>query len=203
MPFRLRVPTTPDTAEFYARYGDWAMLTPDDVPAILDGFGSPWWIAGGWAIDAFVGSCREHDDIDVCIYRDDVEEFCRVLAGRFHLWSAGPAGLRPITDGVALHPDADQIWMRENAQSPWLLDVLVTRPEDRRGTRWKAGDGISYMSPEFVLCFKAKYLRDKDIDDFNRTWPLLTPDARRVVHDYLRANHPEHQWLSAQITDGN
>ncbi|MFW0788010.1 nucleotidyltransferase domain-containing protein [Gordonia sp. CPCC 205333] len=203
MHFRARIPTTADTAEFYDRYGAWAIVTPDDVRAILDGFDAPWWIAGGWAIDAFTGSSRGHDDIDVCIFRDNTDDFRRALDDRYHLWSVGPLGLRPLTDETPLHPDADQIWIRENARSPWLLDILVTRERDGRGTRWTAADGLRYLAPEYVLSFKAKYLRDKDIDDFDRAWPLLAPDARRVLHDYLSANHPGHDWLSRQMTDGS
>lgn len=50
------------------------------------------------------------------------------------------------------------------------------------------------MSPEVVLLFKAKHLREKDQADFERVLPLL--DDQQV--EWLRVNlelvHPGHTW---------
>jgi hypothetical protein len=43
------------------------------VAALLAGIDSPWWIAGGWALDLFIGDqTRAHEDLDVGILRRDV-----------------------------------------------------------------------------------------------------------------------------------
>lgn len=43
-------------------------VTPDEGAAILPGMGAPWWVAGGWAIDLFIGAqTRPHGDLDVAM----------------------------------------------------------------------------------------------------------------------------------------
>ena len=42
------------------------------IKKIMDKYGFPWFIAGGWAIDLFLNSeTRLHDDIEIGIYRKD------------------------------------------------------------------------------------------------------------------------------------
>lgn len=47
-----------DDAEFLALYGDWAPRTPNDVARLFDGYDGSWWVAGGWALEAFSGETR-------------------------------------------------------------------------------------------------------------------------------------------------
>jgi len=57
--------------QFYRWYGPWAPLTPAEVAARLEGLDACWWIVGGWAVDAFTGVSREHEDVDVAFLRDE------------------------------------------------------------------------------------------------------------------------------------
>ena len=42
------------------------------VKRIMQSFNKPWAIAGGWSIDLFLGKVtREHDDIEIVLYRKD------------------------------------------------------------------------------------------------------------------------------------
>jgi aminoglycoside-2''-adenylyltransferase len=197
-----------DDVDFYRRYGPWATVRPDQVHEILAGFDRPWWVAGGWAIDAFAGTSRAHEDVDVSIFRSDISLLRDAVADRFHMWSAGSDGLRPL-DGrnPAPHPAADQVWIREHALAPWLIDVvlnadvrgnwlsrrdpLFVRPLDE--VTWLA-DGIRYLLPELVLTFKARLARPKDEVDFERAWPLFGRSQRRILRDYLAEKHPQHRW---------
>ena len=44
------------------------------IAAIMHGFGKPWFVAGGWAVDLFLGrETRAHEDIEVSIFRRDQE----------------------------------------------------------------------------------------------------------------------------------
>ncbi|SDS06740.1 nucleotidyltransferase domain-containing protein [Actinopolymorpha singaporensis] len=54
-----------DDDEFYRWYGPWVSLTPPEVAALMNGISVPWWIFGGWSIEAFTGRAREHEDVDV------------------------------------------------------------------------------------------------------------------------------------------
>lgn len=41
------------------------LALPRQVLSLLDGFGKPWWVAGGWAVDLFIGRpTRPHKDIE-------------------------------------------------------------------------------------------------------------------------------------------
>ena len=66
--------------EFFRLYGRWEPLAPRAVTALFEPMGIPWWIAGGYAMEAFTGVARHHTDIDVSIFRRDLRSF--VLASR-------------------------------------------------------------------------------------------------------------------------
>ena len=47
----------------------------------MDKFGFPWFIAGDWAIDLFLGrETRDHGDIEIGIYRKNQMQLCRFFA---------------------------------------------------------------------------------------------------------------------------
>ncbi len=55
-----------EEAQHWARlYGRWEPFDLAQAAAFMDGFDRPWWVVGGWAVDAFTGVRREHDDVDV------------------------------------------------------------------------------------------------------------------------------------------
>src|SRR4051794_40968776 len=52
------------------------------VARVMDGFSHPWFVSGGWAIDLFVERVtREHQDLEVGIFRRDQEPLRVHLAG--------------------------------------------------------------------------------------------------------------------------
>lgn len=57
---RVPLPRTPDGVAsdraFFALYGQWAPLTPAQFAAEMRGFDRPWWVVGGWAVEAATGS---------------------------------------------------------------------------------------------------------------------------------------------------
>jgi hypothetical protein len=45
---------------------------PLRLAALMSGFDKPWFVAGGWAIDLFLGRIRRHHkDLDFTIFRHD------------------------------------------------------------------------------------------------------------------------------------
>jgi Aminoglycoside-2''-adenylyltransferase len=202
---------TPEQLAFQRRYGPWSPYTPAQAREVFDGTGVRWWVAGGYAVEAFTGVPREHEDIDVSIFRRDVPVLRGALESRLHLWSAGSGGLRPVDDEFPEPAaDADQIWLRAHALSPWRADVLLN-PDDhgrwvsRRDPSFTAPlqevtwqrDGVRYLRPEIVLAFKAKHARSKDERDFAVTLPLLDDSARNWLADYLARMEPDHRWRRA------
>ena len=51
------------------------------------GFDRPWWVVGGWAIEAATGFRRVHDDTDISILARDVRAFVEFMTGRWHVWN--------------------------------------------------------------------------------------------------------------------
>src|SRR5688572_29270907 len=120
-----------DDAEFYRIYGTWQPFTVAEVVDLMGGFPHPWWVVGGHALEAFAGVTRPHEDLDISFFADAVQDFRRQLEGRYHLWSNDGGTFRFFDDKhpEPLHPLA-QVWVRENAQSPWLLDAIPTPSVD-------------------------------------------------------------------------
>ncbi|UNK71568.1 hypothetical protein [Microbacterium sp. H1-D42] len=205
-----------DDAEFEKVYGRWARRTPQDAARLFDGYPGVWWIAGGWALEAFTGVTRHHEDLDPSVLRADLPALRRHLDGHLHVWSASSGALKPILPGDrpeaaaddVLMPGSGQVWTRPDAEHPWEFDILLS-PGTRDQWRYKRDesvrmpmadalwerDGIRYLQPEIQLLYKAKGLRAKDQIDFDATLPFLDARRRAWLSDALEQTLPGHPWL--------
>jgi hypothetical protein len=62
--------------------GIWEPWNPKQVATLFAPLSAPWWIAGGWAIDLFLGKqTREHEDVDVLFLRRDQDAVRNLFAG--------------------------------------------------------------------------------------------------------------------------
>ena len=198
-----------DDADFFRWYGAWSPFDPPQVAEFMTGFQRPWWIVGGWAIEAFTGVLREHEDVDLSILASDVPVLREHVGERWHLWSNHGGTLRPVS---AKYPEVldrgSQIWIREHALAPWVIDLPLTPDVDGLWTNkrwpehvapvedvtWVADDGIRYLNPEIVLHYKARNGRLKDDRDLAGTWPLLDDRQRGWLREAVRATEPGHPW---------
>lgn len=199
-----------DHDEVVRLYGPWLRRTPGDAAALLQDYSGRWWVAGGWAIDAFVGAEREHGDLDIGIPREDVSQFVAFVSRRFDVWAAA-GSLTPVLDsGEAAIPDhCGNLWLRASGAEPWEYDVLIEHVHERmwrykRAPRiakhldeclWSRG-GVTYLRPEIQLLLKARHFRAKDSDDLRRTVPLLDGEAISWLGRVIREEHPGHPWLA-------
>ena len=199
-----------EDAEFFRRYGPWEPLDPIGLVDFMAGFPRPWWIVGGWAIEAFTGHQREHEDVDLSILACDIPALREHVGHDFHLWSNHGGTLRPLSDRF---PDVldvrSQIWVREHAQAPWIIDLPITPDRDGRWTNkflddhvlpvdeatWEAADGLRYLRPEIVLFYKARLDRPKDRHDLDVSWPLLGGPARDWLRHAVGRLDAGHAWL--------
>lgn len=194
---------------FQRVYGPWEAWTPEQAREVFEPLSVPWWVAGGWAIEAFTGVARHHEDIDVSMFRRDLDVLRAGVAGRYHVWAAGEGRLSPLVDPAAVMPgEADQVWLRAHALAPWRVDIVLNPDTDGRwvsrrdasyvvdldDVTWQRG-GIRYLRAEVALAFKAKLARPKDEADLAVTLPLLDATARAWLTDFLRRIHPGHAWL--------
>lgn len=198
-----------DHDEIVRLYGPWLARTPQDAAALLEGYAGRWWIAGGWAVQAFTGVPRHHGDVDPSIPRSDVATLRQHVAGRLDVWQADDGALRPLVgDDDSISETCENLWLRASGADPWEYDVIlmdttpttwtfkrdarVTLPlEDILWTR----DGITYLRPEVQLLHKARALRQVDQADFDACAPLLDTRSRAWLRDALALAHPGHRWI--------
>lgn len=199
-----------EDAAFERLYGPWQGLDPAQTVEFLADYDAPWWVVGGWAIEAFTGIPRRHEDIDIVIFRRDLPRFLDLVRDRYHVWSAGAGTLRPVNeDWPEPHPEASQVWLREHAGAPWIIDCLLSEDHDgewvsRRDPEWHAPldevtwlatDGVRYMRPEIVLQHKARLDRPKDLRDLTAAWPLLASEQQAWLRTAIEREDPAHRWL--------
>jgi len=192
-----------------AELGRWAPLTPRDVAEVMAGLGVRWWIAGGFALEAFAGrSWRGHEDIDIGVLARD-QAIVREHVEGWEPFAADPPGqLRPWSKGEELREPVHDIWVRRGLGLPWAFQVmlnpgdagaLVYRREPSIRIRWEKAlfeiDGVSYLAPEVQLLFKSKGRREKDERDLAEVLPLLGPERREWLAEMLARTDARHPWL--------
>lgn len=194
---------------FWKVYGAWDPLTLDELREVMQGFPEPWWVVGGHALEAFTGVPRPHDDVDVVVFHDAVPALRRQLGDMFHLWSNHGGTFRVIDDAnpEPLNP-LSQVWIREDAASPWRADFILNPSRDGRWVSrrdeshvadlgqvtWTDAEGVRYLNPEIVLHHKARQERPKDEWDRDRVLPLLSREQRAWLADAVRRTYPDHSW---------
>ncbi|ORA33024.1 nucleotidyltransferase domain-containing protein [Mycobacterium aquaticum] len=190
----------------------WAPWTPSEVTERLAHVRAPWCVAGGWAIDLYLGGTpRLHADIEIAVPRQAFPEIVHALPG-FQWDVAGAGRLWPYAV-AGEHPDLHQTWCRDPASGRYHLDVF--REPHTRG-RWVCRrdpsitlpydevighrDGMPYLVPEVALLFKARRTDARDHDDFARAAPQLTDTARNRLAGWITRLYPDHVWLG-QLAD--
>ncbi|AQT82446.1 hypothetical protein B1R94_00230 [Mycolicibacterium litorale] len=202
-----------DAAEVVRLYGPWKDRTPQDAATLLHGYSGRWWIAGGWAIDAFVRAPRAHGDLDIGIPRAEVDGFIEFVGASLDVWAAA-GSLTPLVHGRSDLPvHCGNLWLRVSGAHPWEYDIQLNNVDDwtwryKRNPNisrpltdclWSL-NGITYLRPEVQLLHKAKHLRDKDILDFQRCLPLLDESSRVWLAESLLLDSPRHSWLTEIAT---
>jgi hypothetical protein len=195
--------------QFDRWYGGWEPLTPTTVATFMEGFDRPWWVIGGWSIEAFTGIHRDHEDMDISILSSDAEAFREFLGDRWTPWNVDDGWFRPFDHRFTdIRPDS-QLWVRRNAGSPWVVDVPLTPDTDGRWTNkrhrshtenlddvtWVAPDGLRYARPEVTLMFKAAQAREKDRVDADATLARLDMQAREWLSSTVARMDPDHPWV--------
>lgn len=189
----------------------WQPLSVEETASRFAAFPGPWWIAGGWAIDLFIGrQTREHADIDVLILRGDQRHLFDTLAG----WEIHAAGM-PVPGRLVrwkaetlFPPDVHDIWCRPDATSPWALQVMLL---DTAGDRWRfrrdhriggriaklgqTSDGVPYLAPEVQLLYKSKNPRPGDDADLATALPAMSTCQVAWLLDALRLHDPGNPWI--------
>ena len=192
--------------------GDFAHVLA--VAEVMRGFTHPWWFAGGWAIDLFVGRVtREHGDVEIGAFRDTQHalhehlsqlKLRKAVDGEFVPWAAGDEIVLPQFQIQALDaslPGGElQVFFDDRDDDDWICrrDPSIRRPrdtitavaDDRAGL-----GGLRFLAPEIQLLFKAKYDIPKSHADFAVALPLLSAAQRVWLAAALERVHPRHAWI--------
>jgi hypothetical protein len=186
----------------------WAPWSPNEVASRLSGSPARWYVVAGWAVDLFLGrQTRAHHDIEIGVARDDFPVL-RSVFSEFEFDVVGSGRRWPLSSSA--FDEHFQTWLRDADTGEYHLDVFRDPHEGqewicRRDTRIRlpydevvrvTETGIPYMSPEIVLLFKAKHLREKDQLDFNELLPLLNEQQIEWLRSSLELVHPDHPWTT-------
>src|SRR6202046_5651556 len=113
IPLRRTAEEQAEEDRFLALYGAWSALSPAELAPELAGFNRPWWVVGGWAIEAATGFRREHEDTDISILACDVPAFVAHMSDRWHGWKHVGGVLHPLGDRWLTVDEPDsQLWLR-------------------------------------------------------------------------------------------
>ena len=191
--------------------GPWLAVLPSESVSWLSSLAVPWWVAGGWALDLFVGSqSRPHSDLDIGVLRRDVLEVLAALRS-WEFFEAKGGVLTRLREGEAPRADVNSLWGRPAQTTLWTLELML---DESDGDRWvfrrqtkiqqslamavrHNSEGIPYLAPEIQLLYKARPIRAQDQADFDHVAPRLAPEARAWLRDALAIVDPDHHWLSA------
>jgi len=187
------------------------------VCRFLADFPCRWWLGGGWAIDAWFGTqSREHEDIEICVARQDQDTiFAYCAAWQFFTpvnneWASLPSGerlaaprfmlqlqrTRHTIDLVEGMPPTFEFLLNEVADDQWMFlrDPSIHLPIEQvyGPSPW----GMQVTLPEILLLHKAVYRpRPKDEHDFERMRPSLSSTQRVWLREQISRIHSEHPWV--------
>jgi len=167
----------------------------------------PWAVAGGWAIDLFVGrETRPHADVDIATFRSDQNVLFRHLAtaslsrvrdGALSEWHADETLVLPVHEVHATWPDGDSAELLLNerdAEENWVFrrDARVRLPL-RRAIQYR--DGVPYLAPEIALLYKSNDLSPKNHGDLDAALGLMSGEQIRWLRSAIALGSPRHAWL--------
>lgn len=178
----------------------------------MDKFGFPWFFAGGWAIDLFLGrETRAHGDIEIGIYRKNQMQLCRFFSKSWkqfvdnrnytgkrerHEWTKEYLRL-PIHElYIDLGGLEIEVQLNEKDDSNWIYrrDPKI-QLEETKVIRFHELD-IPYLCPEIVCLCKTRHMEDEDktdialalakMDEAQKTW-LFESIKDKGTRDLVRA----------------
>ena len=189
----------------------WEPYDVKKIQALMQEFDRPWCIAGGYAIELFVGeSFRPHGDIDIFLFRED-QLHIQTYFQDWDMHRAALPGLKAWKKGEYLEGKIRDIWVREKVGAPWRFQLMLN---DRKAGRWifkrnpaiggaiqdmflHSTSAVPYLAPEIQLLYKAKAtVSEKDQWDFDRALPLMSEERIHLLRDWLMIQFPNgHAWI--------
>jgi hypothetical protein len=172
--------------------------------------GVDWWVAGGYAIDLFLGwESRSHVDLDIEIFRSDSERLLDIFNG-WDLHAVSESRMVPWEDPTDLDDAVFAVWIRPDAVTPWTVEIMLA-DGDRNEWRFRREPTvvlpggalirateaeIPYGTPEVQLLYKSFQSRPKDDVDLAYCLERMTVQQRSWLADAIALTMPEHAWTA-------
>lgn len=182
---------------------------PLKVAALMRDFKPCWLIAGGWAIDLYLGEqTRPHEDIEVAIFRKDQTalrdyldgwSWQKVSGGERAAWRRGEWLESPTHELYCFNETAEprrlEVLLNESGGGEWVYrrNEKVRRPLAK--CQLVRGADIKFLCPEVVLLYKSKSPREKDEQDFQAVAGRLDAERREWLRNAIAACDAGHRWL--------
>jgi len=188
-----------------------------DAAGFMGDFSHPWWIAGGWAIDLFVGRVtREHGDIEIGSFWDtqldlrrkfDYAECEYVRDGVWYEWQkdkeldVGIFQVRALNYDFPYDGEIQFFFDGHTLNDHWVFRrrSSITLPADQVTMPCAPATGLAavrFLAPEIQLLYKAKYATAKQEHDFSVAVPLIAPARRAWLKGALAEAYPGHAWIA-------
>ena len=186
-------------------------------------FDRPWFLCGGWSVDAWLGRVtREHVDVDVAVFHDEQTALYEFMADRIPVGhddnvegdTKEPWGGRWLDMPAHIHASEAGIeWdfqLSEREGSDLLLCRTPRHALPIEHATGMTGWGIPALAPAVIVYYKAvaptwrQLPRDAprahDVLDFELLRPLLDSSDRAWLAAAVGAIEPEHPWLPSLRT---
>ena len=168
----------------------------------------PWAVAGGWALDVFLGrQTREHADLDLAVWRADQRKLRSALTPNWMPEVADNGVLRPWSSEGWLSLPIHEVHARAVNREAGSLEFLLNERDDtawiyRRDSQVRREldraivmrESIPYLAPEIVLLYKSRAPRSTDESDFRVALPALTTEQREWLRAAIGRSSDDHPW---------
>ncbi|HEX8564592.1 MAG TPA: hypothetical protein VF648_02905 [Pyrinomonadaceae bacterium] len=174
-------------------------------------FEPDWFVAGGWAIDLFLGKeTRPHEDIEIAIFRRDqsaLQNYLRgcqlqkVENGILSDWNKDDFLELPIFEIHCFNEKNElsrfEVLLNETNGKEWIFrrNEIITKPLSELHS--ESNHGIKFLRPEVVLLYKSKNPREKDERDFLATVDYLDNESKKWLRNALSVCFSQHKWLQS------
>lgn len=193
------------------------------IAELMSTFPAEWALCGGWAVDSWLGGqSRDHGDLDITVFQDDLSAFFDHLAGwqliahdpnvagntsepwngrsldlPAHIHGRAPEASDRLPDRLDSPAEAGfglDIQVNERSGDDWVFsrEPRITMPLSR--CVGQSAWGLPTLVPEALLFYKASELRRRDKLDFLAMLPRLTEERREWLREAISlVGHP---WLA-------
>ncbi len=105
--------------------GAWQAVDPATGAGWFSTLEVPWWIAGGRALDLYLGrQCRAHADLDVGVLRRDIMTVLAALSS-WEIFEAKDGALTRLGVGEVPRSAVHSLWCRPTGTTLWRFELML------------------------------------------------------------------------------